>query len=209
MWGLLPRSAQITISVLLVVYAGWVVSEVHTLLTGLPLAATQSISIVGMIISFLVIGGFSVCWRWVWRWIPMLSRWFPDLTGRWEGTYVSSYRRADGTRATGSFSAVIRQGLFTSSVIARTGEMTLHSTRSWLAADRDARRFTVGYTYRSIPDAAVRERSAPHDGVCFLQSLPDDDSECLKGIYYTERRTIGDITMRRMSREPCSARNNS
>jgi hypothetical protein len=76
------------------------------------------------------------------------------------------------------------------------------STRSWLEADRDALRFTVGYTYRSVPNAVVRERSTPHDGVCFLIMYADNDFEGLAGIYYTERRTIGDVTLHRVSTEP-------
>jgi hypothetical protein len=201
-WGLLPRSAQIGVAVVVVVYAAWVVSEVSTLLTGPAISPLKSTSLVSTIISIVVIGGFGVCWRWLWRQIPVLSRWFPDLTGRWEGTYISSYRHANGDQATGSFAAVIRQGLFTSTVTAWTGEMRSNSTRSWLEADRDAQRFTVGYTYRSVPNAAVRDRSTPHDGVCLLSLHADNDANRLTGIYYTERRTIGDLTLRRVSREP-------
>lgn len=80
--------------------------------------------------------------------------------------------------------------------------MNSRSTRSWLEADRDAQRFTLGYTYQSVPSAAVRDRSAPHDGVCFLTMLPDKNPDTRTGIYYTERRTIGDITLRRISRSP-------
>lgn len=202
MWGLLPRGTQVSIVVLVVVYVGWIISEVSTLLNGVPIAPIKSASLVGMLISFVVIGIFGASWRWIWRMAPWLSRWFPDLTGRWEGTYRSSYRHADGQQATGPFTAVIRQGLFTSSITAWTGEMRSHSTRSWLEADRDAQRFTVGYTYRSVPNAAVRERSTPHDGVCFLIMYADNNPEGLAGIYYTERRTIGDVTLHRVSTEP-------
>lgn len=155
---------------------------------------------VGTIITVAIIGGFGICWRWIWRFIPALSRWFPDLTGRWEGTYLSTYKHDDGQQATGPFTAVIRQGLFTTSVTAWTGEMKSHSTRSWLEADRDAQRFTIGYTYRSTPNAAVRGRSTPHDGVCFLDLHPDNERTRLTGIYYTERRTIGDLTLRLVNR---------
>jgi hypothetical protein len=77
--------------------------------------------------------------------------------------------------------------------------MRSHSVRSWLEADRDAQRFTIGYTYRSVPNAAVRDRSVPHDGVCFLVTHPDNEPACLIGIYYTERKTIGDIKLNRVS----------
>jgi hypothetical protein len=203
MWGLLPRSAQITIVVGLVAYAGWVVSEASQILTGTAISPLKSTSLVGTIIGLAIIA-FGVFWRKVWYWIPVLSRWFPDLTGRWEGTYVSSYVHPDGQKATGAFTAIIRQGLFTSSVTAKTCEMTSHSTRSWLEADHNAQRFTIGYTYHSIPNAAVRDRSPPHEGACFLHNLPDNDPDTLKGIYYTERRSIGDIDLKRVSRDTAS-----
>lgn len=115
---------------------------------------------------------------------------------------MSSYQHANGDRATGPFTAIIRQSLFTPSVTAWNDEVRSHSTRSWLEADRDAQRFVIGYTYRSVPNAAVRERSTPHDGVCLLTLHADNDQDGLTGIYYTERRTIGDLTLRRVSREP-------
>lgn len=201
MWSLLSRGSQIGIMVALVTYAGWFVSEVSRFMTGQAISPLKSTSLVGTIIGVVIIG-VGLCWRWVWRFVPALSRWFPDLTGRWEGTYESSYTHADGARATGPFTAVIRQGLFSSTVTASTGEMRSDTTRSWLEADRDAQRFTVGYTYRSTPHASVRHRSEPHEGVCFLHNLPDDDPETLKGIYFTERRTVGDLTLKRVSRQP-------
>ena len=202
MWHLLSRSTQISAFVLLVVYAGWVVSGVSVLLTGTPISPIKSASLVATIIGVVIVGAFGLCWRWLWRTIPSLARWCPDLTGRWEGTYASSYQHADSTQATGPFTALIRQGLFNSTVTAWTGEMRSHSARSWLEADRDAQRFTIGYIYRSTPNAAVRDRSAPHDGVCFLVMYSDSDPECLTGIYYTERRTIGDLELKRVSKEP-------
>jgi hypothetical protein len=175
-----------------------VVSEASKLLTGSPISPLRSTSLVAAIISVVVIGGFGICWRWLWHRIPVLSRWFPDLTGRWEGTYLSSYRRADGEQATGPITVVIRQGLFETTVSAWTGEMNSHSTRSWHEADRPAQRFRLGYTYRSDPKAAFRDQSNPHEGVCWFDYLPDSDPERLRGLYYTERRTLGDLDLRRL-----------
>jgi hypothetical protein len=125
------------------------------------------------------------------------------LTGRWEGTYVSSYKHPDtGLNATGPIKFTIRQGQFSTSITGSTGEMNSYSSRSWLEADRDAQRFRLGYTYTSRPDAAVRHRSAPHEGVCWLTMMLSDDPDRLKGIYYTERRSIGDLDLRRTSRDP-------
>jgi hypothetical protein len=203
MWELLPRNTRLTIVVLLVVYAGWVVSHISQLATGTPESTFKSASTVTAIIGVGLVAVVGLTWRRIWRRAPILNRWFPDLTGRWEGTYVSSYKYPDtGLNATGPIKFTIRQGLFSTSVTGSTGEMRSYSSRSWLEADREAQRFRLGYTYTSEPNAAVRHRSAPHEGVCWLTMMLADDSDRLKGIYYTERRSIGDLDLKRLSRDP-------
>ena len=206
MWELLPRSTRLSIIVFLVVFFGWFKSRADELITGNPMTALKSASMVTSVIGLIVAGAFGMFWRRLWRWIPALNRWYPDLTGRWEGTYVSTYVRPEtGQLATGAMWVVVRQGLFTTSVVSGTGEMWSHSTRSWLDADRDAQRFRLGYTYFSEPDAVVRHRSAPHEGVCWLTVLPDLGPDKLKGLYYTERSMIGDISLDRVNRN-CAVR---
>jgi hypothetical protein len=201
MWELLPRNTRLTIVTLLVVYLGWFVSQVSQLITNSPMSAFKSASIVTTIIGVGLVTAFGMTWRHVWRRMPLLNRWFPDLTGRWDGTFVSSYVHPDTNQpATGSIKLTIRQGLFSTSIIAKSGEMTSYSTRAWLEADREAQRFRLGYTYASQPDAAVRHRSPPHEGVCWLTMMLPDDPDHLKGLYYTERRSIGDLDLRRVSR---------
>jgi hypothetical protein len=203
MWELLSRNTRLTIVALLIVYLGWPVSEIHQLITGSPLSSFKSTSIVTTIIGVGLVALFGLTWRRIWHRLPLLDQVFPDLTGRWEGTYLSSYVHPEtGQTATGPISFVIRQGLFTTSVTAGTVEMTSYSSRSWLEANREAQRFLLGYTYTSKPDAAIRHRSAPHEGVCWLTMMLADDPDHLKGIYYTERRSIGDLDLHRVSRSP-------
>jgi hypothetical protein len=202
MWGLIPAATRSTIFVALVVYVGWLISEVANLVTGSPMSPFKSMGIVSSVIGTLPTILFSVAWRQLWRRFAFLNRWYPDLTGRWEGIYLSSYTHPDtGQRATGAMTLIIRQGLFDTTITAKTGEMQSHSTRSWLEADRNAQRFRMGYAYHSAPDALVRQRSMPHEGVCWLTSMPEEDPDHINGIYYTERRSIGDLDLRRVSRD--------
>jgi hypothetical protein len=202
MWDLIPRTTRLTIIVLLVAYFGWFISWADQLITGNAMTPLKSASMVTSAIGVVVVGAFGLLWRRLWRWIPLLDRWYPDLTGRWEGTYLSTYVRPEtGQPATGAIWVVIRQGLFNTSIVSGSDEMRSHSTRSWLDADRDAQRFRLGYTYSSEPDAAVRQRSAPHEGICWLTSMPDLGPDKLKGLYYTQRSTIGDLSLQRVSRD--------
>jgi hypothetical protein len=95
---------------------------------------------------------------------------------------------------------LIRQGLLFISVKMRTAESSSHSTRSLPEADREAQRFRVWYSYENRPDAAFSHRSSRHDGVAWLEMDYERDPDRLVGQYFTERKTSGDIEVRRASR---------
>ena len=103
----------------------------------------------------------------------------------------------------------IRQGIFSTSIKLRTGESTSYSTRCLLEADQDAGRFRFWYSYDNSPRAEYRHRSARHEGVAWLEVDADTDPERLIGCYYTDRKTSGDIDVRRNARtiegEPAAA----
>jgi hypothetical protein len=82
----------------------------------------------------------------------------------------------------------------------RTGESTSYSKRCLLEADPDAGRFRFWYSYDNDPKAEFRYRSARHEGVAWLEMDLDADPERLVGYYYTERKTSGDMDVRRTSR---------
>ena len=81
---------------------------------------------------------------------------------------------------------------------ATKGESTSYSTRCLLEADREAGRFRFWYSYDNNPRAQYRHRSARHEGVAWLELDIDTDPERLVGDYYTDRRTSGDIDVRRL-----------
>ena len=57
------------------------------------------------------------------------------------------------------------------------------------------------HTYENRPDAALSHRSSRHDGVAWLEMDYERDPDRLVGQYFTERKTSGDIEVRRVSRD--------
>ena len=82
----------------------------------------------------------------------------------------------------------------------RTAEMTSRSYFAdfWLDSDEQLRK--LGYCYASTPLPSVAERSQPHDGTMSLEIL-GEPVEKLNGIYWTTRKTTGEVTLSLRSRE--------
>ncbi len=200
MWSLLPRSSQLTVIVAATFCLAWACDAAYQLLTGQMSNNLKFISLFVFVISVVFAGLAEIAWRPLWRRFPLLQRkTFPDLSGTWKGTLISTWIDP----ATGSpkppvtTEIVIRQGLFTTSVSLKTQESTSHSTRSFLEPLRDTGRFRIWYSYNNDPRAQYQQRSSPHEGVAFLECEFDADPNRLTGRYYTARRTTGDIDVRR------------
>ena len=124
---------------------------------------------------------------------------FPDLNGTWEGELVTTWKDPDTGATPPSIPATvsIRQTLFSTAVSLHTGESHSHSTRCQLEADRGAQIYRVWYSYDNRPRAEVSHRSARHEGVAWLELDLSEDQDRLVGQYFTDRRTRGDMDLRR------------
>jgi hypothetical protein len=200
MWSLLGRRTRLTIIVVVVFCLAWACDAAYQLLTEQVPNNIKFTSLFVFIIGGVFAGIAEIAWRPLWRRFPLLQRrTFPDLSGNWSGTLVSTWVDP----ATGSpkppipTKIVIRQGLFSTSVSLSTGESTSHSTRSFLEPFRDTGRFRIWYSYNNDPQAQFQHRSSPHEGVAFLECDFSADPNRLTGRYYTARRTTGDIDVRR------------
>jgi hypothetical protein len=160
------------------------------------------ISLFVTIITVGVAGVASLTWRHLWRKFPVVARkTFPDLNGTWEGTLVSTWIDPETKKPPPIPVTIwIRQTLFSVSIKLRTGDSTSRSTRCVLEAEPDAGRFRVWYSYDNRPRAEVAHRSWRHEGVAWLEMDIDADPSRLAGQYYTDRRTTGDVNVRRVSR---------
>ena len=204
MWALVPRKTQVLVVVGLSIVLAWGMEALLKIIQGTTPSPLKSISLVAMIISTVFAGIVSATWRYMWARFPWIGRkTFPDLTGTWEGHLVSTWVNPDTGQGLPPIPTKIwiRQGIFTTSIKLRTGESTSYSKRCLLEADPDAGRFRFWYSYDNDPKAEFRYRSARHEGVAWLELDIDTDPERLVGFYYTDRKTSGDMDVRRTSRE--------
>ena len=58
----------------------------------------------------------------------------------------------------------------------------------------------MGYSYASAPSVIVQERSIPHDG-CIVLEIVGDPVTKLKGIYWTTRKTNGEVVLTKRCEE--------
>jgi hypothetical protein len=203
MWHLLPWRQQVYVITVLAIVLAWAFDAAVEWLQGERAPLLKFISFFAIVITIGAAGLASATWRWVWRRFPIVERkTFPDLTGTWEGTLVSTWIDPSTGKLLPPIPADlwIRQGLFSMSVKLRTEESTSYSTRYVLEAYPEAGRFRVWYSYANHPKAEVAFRSARHEGVGWLEMDIDSEPDRLAGQYYSDRRTSGDMTFRRVSR---------
>jgi hypothetical protein len=201
MWGLLSRRTQVLVIAGLAIILAWGIEGAAAVVTGTPTWTLKLVSLVVTIICTGVVGIASAVWRPLWSWFPILGRRvFPDLTGTWAGELVSTWKNPETRQGIAPIPVTIRirQGLFSTSIKLQTGESTSYSTRCLLEADQDAGRFRFWYSYDNSPRAEYRYRSARHEGVAWLEMDIDTDPARLTGCYYTDRKTSGDIDVRRV-----------
>jgi hypothetical protein len=201
MWGLLPRHTQVLIISALSILLAWGIEAAYGLMSHHSPPLWKCISLAAWSISIVLAGIARTVWRQVWRCFPLIARkTFPDLSGTWQGELVSTWKNPDtGQRIPPiQITMWIRQGLFSTSIKLRTDESTSYSTRCLLEADREAGRYRVWYSYDNTPRAAYRPWSARHEGIGWLEIDIDADPERLTGCYYTDRKTSGDINVRRI-----------
>lgn len=161
----------------------------------------------------LVLGGFFgptgywAPWRILWRWIPKLNDWFPDLNGVWVGSTSSNWstikrlgeaaqsddrtmerglheppqqRDAIAVRFTNSlFKLQVRAGLSST-----CGESFSIAAKPW--RDQHTGRIHLSYVYRQqTPDHAITDDEA-HLGAADV-ALVGEDYRNAEGTYWTRR----------------------
>ncbi|PJI38974.1 hypothetical protein [Ferrovibrio sp.] len=200
MWALVPKWWQVCIIVACTLLLALAVEAALQWGGGEALSPWRLVSLITSIIIVGLGGAARLFWRTLWRWFPKLNRWvFPDLNGVWTGKLVSTW--ADPvTKASPppiDCTITIRQALFDINVSLKTGESRSSSSRESLQAFRDTGCYRIWYGYHNNPQASVGHRSQPHDGMAWLQVDLDENPNRLTGLYYTSRKTTGDIDVTR------------
>ena len=202
MWGLVPRKLQLLCVVIPTISFVWAAEAAIELVGSGPTNALKFASLVVFLIGTVAAGVAERFWRPIWRRYPVIGlRTFPDLNGVWHGQMLSTWvdRETGETPSAIPATFTIKQSLFAMAIGMRTGESRSRSTRCHLEADRVAGVFRVRYSYDNRPKARVIDRSPKHEGAAWLEFRPLEDASRLAGQYFTDRRTTGDIELRRAS----------
>ena len=121
---------------------------------------------------------------WKWKYNPFES--MPVLAESYSGYLKSSYDNKER-----SIKLKIKQSLLSVSVIMETNESDSNSISA--SIDKIQNVWQLTYTYLNVPNAEVRERSEIHYGTAFLSI---ENPMLIKGHYYTDRKTTGDIQLK-------------
>lgn len=142
--------------------------------------------------------------KWGWR-IPQLQGWivpFPDLEGTWEGTLQTTWIDPKTNKIPPPIPLVlvVRQTFDSINCVMYTKESSSYSTTANFIKDDDSGIKRLSYVYTNRPDAAIRDRSAVHDGAAILE-IASKPKRRLKGEYWTNRKTSGSISLTFKTRE--------
>lgn len=135
--------------------------------------------------------------RWVWRW-PIVRRLSgrPVLHGTWHGTLASSWvDPGTGIRVDpdNDVFLVLRQRYWRVTARLLTRESSSVSLVSNFVVGVDGVQQLV-WVYLNNPRADVRDRSQLHYGAAILTAPRQPGGARPEGIYFTDRKTLGDIT---------------
>jgi len=146
----------------------------------------------------IVVGIATIFALYGWRW-RVFHRWlvpFPDLNGTWQGSIQTTWKNPETGKTPGPIPAIltIKQSFIRISCVMRTAEMASRSFLAdfWLDGDEQIRK--LGYSYVSTPLPSVAHRSKPHYGTMVFEIIGSPATK-LKGIYWTERNTTGEVAL--------------
>jgi hypothetical protein len=146
---------------------------------------------VSSLVSMIVLYVFLIpsCARKIWGLIQKIKKIYPDLNGVWVGHVIIESGLKINVRA------IIRQNLLLTE-LDMYGEtvksITLESTPTIEQGQKK-----LYYVYRSIPKDPSRQ---PYDGSTLLDVIENENSLKLSGKYYTDRGTVGRISLKQVSK---------
>lgn len=137
--------------------------------------------------------------QWLWK-SPLFKGWLvtiPNLNGTWTGFIYTNWRDSDTGEGIPAIPVMltVKQTLFGISCVMKTAEMRSDSHCCQFDVNPAAQIRTLSYVYSSEPRVAVRERSPAHNGAAVFEIL-EKPSRKLKGRYWTERETTGEIVLK-------------
>ena len=138
----------------------------------------------------------NVAWKWkIFRkWLVLV----PDLNGCWSGTLISDWIDPETKRSVPPIDATlsIKQSLFRTSCVLKTGESSSRSIASTFIIEPDNQVCKLVYTYQNDPDQTIQDRSRIHYGTAMLDIKAENQSVVLDGSYFTGRKTSGQMNFK-------------
>lgn len=125
--------------------------------------------------------------------LPIFQGWlvpFPSLAGNWKGTINYKWNNVDNNK---DINLTIRQTFLRIQIIVETDESISRSICGSFDIERMRGRQYLIYSYLNEPKAMVRDRSQIHYGTAMLEF--NDRGDSLKGSYWTDRKSVGDIIL--------------
>lgn len=142
-------------------------------------------------------------WRAIWRLVPKLNEWvFPDLNGNWhiEIDWHGPIGKGSGTLAG---TAIIKINLLKISMDVVTPRSVSHTLAVVAQKDPESGRPRLAYVFRVNPQGVPGPDGIPYRGAAILDHYGTGTSEVLRGKYWTERQTVGEYVLRRLTeKEP-------
>lgn len=171
-------------------------------MSALALSNQESALALGQVLSCILsallviglVGGFIVVrWAWAWQGIRRLTN-RPDLRGTWAGALQSEWINPATGRKLGPIEAyiLIHQDLYSLHVRQITAESNSITKTAKLIFEPDGAAVITG-TYENDPKNALRERSTRHQGGLHLRVSGASSAKMLKGHYWTDRGTKGEM----------------
>lgn len=181
--------------------------------------------LLGALTAFFAPTGYWAPWRMVWRWIPALNSWFPDLNGVWLGTTGSNWptikKMLEGAQTYAAIDQLelhstpeqrdamamqVTASLFQLRIEAELSSTAgrSHSITAKPRRDQHSGRIHFTYVYeQTSPDPAITDEER-HVGAADLTFEPDN-LEVAEGVYWTRRNwktglnTAGRLELRRVA----------
>lgn len=143
--------------------------------------------------------------KWIWK-LSLFRHWLvltPNLNGTWQGEIRSTWEDPVTRKRPGAIPSVltIKQTLFTLSCVIRTEEMTSRSFSAAFVIDDDEQREEICYSYSSVPNQTVIERSRQHTGTALLEIDESRNPQTLCGHYWSDRKTTGELEFSFLQRQ--------
>lgn len=130
-----------------------------------------------------------ILWKWkIFKWLVQV----PCLSGKWSGILEFDYDSKHQKKKT---ELCIKQDFFRTVIKLKTNESESISVSAQFDIDKDRDVKRLFYCYRNEAKPDFRDRSPIHYGAVRLNI--SDDNKKLEGEYWTSRKSVGTISLKR------------